>query len=678
MKAFLFAPKNFSKLFFLVYFIVGLFIFRDYGLSWDEELNRIGTALPEYNFVLHGDKESLIKSSEKYHGPSFELLLLSAERLLNITDTRPIYFLRHFITFFFFYISSILLFLLSRKIFRDDGIALICALMYILSPKIFGESFYNSKDLGFLSFFTISLYTLHRFLENKNLKNGFLHALAAGFMIDIRITGILVPLITILAWFLDFIFDGKRNLFSTRVVFVFLFYLLLQLGFIILFWPVLWLNPIHHFHEAFAQMSKYPWHGEMLFAGKIIRNDQIPWSYIPGWIAVSVPLLYSVFFVTGSVFLFARLFRIRKFIYTEYKFQFITLALAIVPLIMVIVLHSVVYDGWRHIYFVYAPFVLVATSGVNFIYKKILPSISLRKMGTGIIAVEFLFITVYMVVDHPHQHVYFNPLARQLFSPIHLNFDADYWGLSYRKGLENILARDTSSVIHVRVENDPGILNMEILTPEQRARIIFNEDVREADYYLAEFRARIVDPIKIKLTILEQLKNSSTTLLTIYKGLRSQSSIQEIFHREVDFEDTGFHKNVSQTTSVSGRFSNELYESVQASDPIDFALDSMNAHEIEEVSMEAMVNSTQPNPHVVLVFSVTRGDSLIFWECNNFQNVINATDGWSKIRWSHNVPEETIEGDMVRVYVWDVDRTHLFVDDLKVSVLKYSINSKAR
>ena len=672
MRAFV-SANYFSKIFFPLYLIVGLFIFRDFGISWDEGINRIGTALPEFNYVFHGDQKTLLENSEKYHGPSFELLLLSAERIAHVTDTRSIYLLRHFITFFFFWLSSLFLFLLARKLFTRDLVAIACVLMYVLSPRIFGESFFNSKDIGCLSFFTISLYTLHRFISRKTLWNGFLHALVTGFMIDIRITGLIMPFVTTLAWIMEFTISRNRNIFSARQLFVFLTYVLLQILFIVIFWPVLWLNPVHHLQEAFAQMSNYPWTGNVIFMGEAMAAKNIPWYYLPLWMLISIPVLYSVLFIIGIVFCILKPLRLRQDNDPADQFVFVVTMLVLIPIAAVILLHSVVYDGWRHLYFVYAPFVVVAGYALEFICRKFKKAFQ-RRIIASVLCLQFLMVVFTIVSDHPLQYVYFNLPARLMLAPVTQNFDGDFWGISYRKGLECILEKDTSTLIHVRVENDPGIFNLEILPPEQRNRFSIHGELHECDYWLAEFRGRMINPDKVNAKIFDKIDNSSGRLLTIYKGIRNETAQEEIFNSEIDFEDTSISKRVTPLFFASGKFSQELNPNNSSSDPLYFTTANLGEEEVEEVQMHVLVNSEVYNPNTVIVLKVMRRDSLVYRSTESLQYRLNDPGDWTSFRWNVTlVPSDIREGDVVSAYVWNLDQSKVYVDDFKVAVLKLKV-----
>ena len=59
--------------------------------------------------------------------------------------------------------------LLNR--FSNINIALVGTLFYVLSPWIYASSFFNNKDLVFLSLKTIALYYCFKSLEKINYKN---------------------------------------------------------------------------------------------------------------------------------------------------------------------------------------------------------------------------------------------------------------------------------------------------------------------------------------------------------------------------------------------------------------------------------------------------------------------------------------------------------------------------
>jgi hypothetical protein len=181
-----------SILAFLVLFVLGLAIYRDYGLGWDEPNQRfIGKS--NYNYAFYGN-QSLLNIGDRYYGPFYEVVLFA---LTNSPDSDQMYYLRHLWTFLTFAAGTIVFFLLIRKICRKDWLALIGWLALVLSPRIFADAFYNSKDIPFMVAFILAVYTMIRYLDHSSWKNLLLHALSSAILIAIRIPGVLVLAMTI-------------------------------------------------------------------------------------------------------------------------------------------------------------------------------------------------------------------------------------------------------------------------------------------------------------------------------------------------------------------------------------------------------------------------------------------------------------------------------------------------
>ena len=68
-------------------------------------------------------------------------------------------------------------------------------------------------------------------------------------------------------------------------------------------------------------------------------------------------------------------------------------------------------------------------------------------------------------------------------------YEMDYWGLSYKQGIDHILATDPRLKITIAVANKPGEFFIEGgLTPAEQARLILVADPGQADYFVTDFR----------------------------------------------------------------------------------------------------------------------------------------------------------------------------------------------
>lgn len=108
------------------------------------------------------------------------------------------------------------------------------------------------------------------------------------------------------------------------------------------------------------------------------------------------------------------------------------------------------------------------------------------KKALSYVTLSFIvWITIVMVKNHPYQNVYFNFFAG---SNLQQRFEMDYWGLSYKQALEYIAENDKSAEINISVQNLPGILNFNMLTPLERERLKWNNNQNVANYFLTNFR----------------------------------------------------------------------------------------------------------------------------------------------------------------------------------------------
>ncbi len=184
-------------IFFTIYLILGLLIVPDYGISWDESAERMhgfiaGNYILEkilpfdlYTKILNETISSrfselkdievpkLMEHGDKAYGVFLELPLAFLELLFQFNETKDVYLFRHYVNFLIFFTSVIFFYKYLNLFFENKFLSLLGCLFLILSPRIFAQSFYNSKDIIFLSFFIISNYYGFLLLKNKNLASAF-------------------------------------------------------------------------------------------------------------------------------------------------------------------------------------------------------------------------------------------------------------------------------------------------------------------------------------------------------------------------------------------------------------------------------------------------------------------------------------------------------------------------
>ena len=476
-------------IFFVLYFFLGLLCFKHYGFAFDEDIQRqIGESNLKYIINYFGI--STISSPEilyPHYGVSFEALALIIEKIFRVQDIHNQYLLRHFLIFLFSFIGVYFFFLLLFKRYRSIILSLIGCLLLILSPRFFAESFYNSKDIVFMYAFIISFYFSLLFLEKPKTKNTIFFALACAFLINIRVLGAILPLLVTIIFFIKYLRSDYKEFIL--YLFSYLFFLII---FTILMWPSLWSGPINGFINAFFIFKSYNIEIYNYYLGNYTNAKNIHWYYIPLWIFITTPPFILLLFFLGIVLLIkrvlGRLFSINN--KDENKdlwrgsselIDLISILSIILPISLTILLNSTLYNGWRHLYFVY-PFLILIS--INPIYRLKITSQKLQKLSYLVIVVFCLYYSFWNLKFHPFQYSYFNFLSGQ---KAHLNFDVDYWGLSNKYALEYIIKNNKYNSEKINVSNlsDTNlILNIKLLEKEKRAKINYVGEFMKSDFLI--------------------------------------------------------------------------------------------------------------------------------------------------------------------------------------------------
>ena len=166
------------------------------------------------------------------------------------------------------------------------------------------------------------------------------------------------------------------------------------------FWPWAQEQPLVRPVQAFFLASGFSWGNPSLFAGRDLAAADLPWYYLPTWLAISLPPVVLVGLVlSGSTFWRRPAARIRLAAIW---------AFVLVPATIAIVKHLSLYDGIRHMYFIVPPLAVIAAAG----WDVALASVRTwpRMAATAALVVGVAEPLIFQVRNHPNQNVYFSPL----------------------------------------------------------------------------------------------------------------------------------------------------------------------------------------------------------------------------------------------------------------------------
>ena len=113
------------------------------------------------------------------------------------------------------------------------------------------------------------------------------------------------------------------------------------------------------------------------------------------------------------------------------------------------------------------------------------------KLLFSTLMIYLIFIIYKMIVYHPYQNIYFNSF---FIKNIHEKFEVDYWGLSGKKFLEDILVleQNKNSIIISTASYLPLERSLKLLDKKDREKIkIVGQEYQNADYLYSNFMSEV-------------------------------------------------------------------------------------------------------------------------------------------------------------------------------------------
>ena len=494
----------------LLFAALGIAVLDDYGIGWDAPSQR---RIAELNAAyIMGDRDVLPAKHNRFYGIAFELPLLLAERLLGLTDSRDIYLSRHLLTHLFFIAGGFFCGLLAWRMFNNRWVALLAMLLFLLHPRLYAHSFFNSKDVPFAVMFMIALYLTHRAFRRDTLGAFVLLGIVVGLAVNMRPFALLfIPAVLAmrgLDWWQTPGHDARRRILLTAGVFAAAALLAIYAS-----QPFYWENPLR-FIDGIQTLSRHPTLVDNLFQGRVVRSDAVPADYIPVWFGITAPPLALLLGATGMAAALWRGFRApgRVWRYGELRFLWLLLGCFTLPVIVAIVLQSHLYGGWRQMYFLWAPFCLLAAAGWRGLLR---PgrglNLPLRLAGYGLAAAGLGGAAYAVVSLHPHQQIHFNLLVnRAAPGELRQQYEMEYWQNSHLQGLEYLLERYPDTTLYVLDWPRAGE-QWPLLPAAARQRIALS-DVWAADFHIGMDRSLLARGIALEPALYQRQAYGSVYL----------------------------------------------------------------------------------------------------------------------------------------------------------------------
>jgi hypothetical protein len=534
---------------FVAYFILGFSIYEDYGFYIDEKFHRTNgffwlSYIADFFELEKLKLATTAKMSEiqeftapdverwNKYGIIFDLPAAYLEIFFGLDEPLKYFQMRHILVFTYFFIGSFFFYKILLNRFKSQIISLVGFLLFIITPRLFGDSFWNNKDIIFLSFYIISIYYYFSVLDHPSNKNIILLGLFAAISTTVRFAGIFIPLTLVIFWLINFI-SGRNDLHFSLVFKHVVSYFL----FLFIFWPYLWGDPYNGLIGSFN--LDMTWGGKLNFLGEYYHTYELPYYYLGFWILVSTPILHLLLFSHGFLTYFKRLiqrfFNIKEksiyndlwrsknekkdfFIFLNFIFFFTGLSLLNISL----------YNSWRLTYFLYIFIIYFATLSLYLLFVKY----KKKKLFTKILMIfSFVIFTAFIIfriyIYHPYQSFYFNFLTTQKIKD---NLEVDYSGLSGIEFLREVIEREEGNHEVVVSVNSwvPLWYNYDLLNEneQRRIKIVPNDEKAKADYIYSNRIYEVDKRYHKKYNDLTEFKKikvhkvDNTIIYEIYKKLK--------------------------------------------------------------------------------------------------------------------------------------------------------------
>ena len=434
---------------------LGFLTAGDYGQPWDEpdEMNILRMNLWQYATALGADtsafeaaaRQSAVsqnllgpltpigESAERDHGQSAYYPLAGVVMNQSLSPARQMH-IWHLYTWVLFWLGAVALYFVCRRLGLSRPMACLGVLMLLLTPRFFAEGHYNNKDIVLFSLVLLTLWQALRLMERPRWDAGLLLGLAGALAANTKIVGLALwglCGICVVAHLL------MQRLFTPKALGVGVLSVVSFCAFYALLTPALWQHPAAFLGYVLANAMGFTrWENLVLFRGAVFdtATQPLPWYYLPYMMLVTIPLWIWLLLGLGQ------LLAGRRVLSRHPSPQRVPLLLCsllwLLPLLFAVTTRTLVYNGWRHFYFLYGPMLALTAYGLSRLWTWVREARVRRALLSVLLGLCMLLNGVGMALNHPFEYVAWNPLV--LGKDINAFLERDYWNVSVLNVLKQL------------------------------------------------------------------------------------------------------------------------------------------------------------------------------------------------------------------------------------------------
>lgn len=422
--------------------LFGVFVFfympyvsKDYGISGDEYVDHRHSGYV-LDYFTKGDKAALNQPKTALHlyGNSMQVV---AAVVANAIGADDVYAVRHVVCALVGALGVIVIGLMGLR-FGGGLCGLLSMLLLFFSPRFFGHSMNNLKDIPFAVGYLVAIFYFVRLFDRYpviKLRHVVGAVLGIALALGTRSGGLLLfPYLVMYGGLFYILWVGFKefykflkyrgeveNILLLLVIVLFAGYLLS-----IVTWPFALARPFSNVVLSLKQFTNYNIGLRTIFEGQQMMSNMLPVHYAPKYLLIASPLVVVAGFFGYVIFM---IFRKREFSLLSF---FILFSL-VFPVFWVIYKKSNLYGGIRHLLFV-MPFMVLLAARFWTLLLTVAPKY--LKPVAACVLIGLLFLPArHMAMNHPNDYVYFNELAGGL-KGAYGDYETDYYYNSLKKGVD--------------------------------------------------------------------------------------------------------------------------------------------------------------------------------------------------------------------------------------------------
>jgi hypothetical protein len=419
----------------LAFFAINLAQIGRFGMSFDEpegmERGRQTVALVAGLFGKEDESQMDQGSDWLHHHPSFYATCNYGVScfLIQRLGWAPIP-AGHFLNLLTASAGLVVLFYLGRRLFNPT-VGLVAVIFMVLFPRFIAHAHFNAKDVPVMVLGTLALLLLHVAAGRGQTRYWILAGLGFAAAVTTKLDGLFVLPIFLIPWLVRSLRSNHRRSDLRK----FGWFSAASFGFIFLFWPELWTDPLRLIRSVLDFSGGFR-DTETSYLGQSYPMNYLPWHYIPLNLLSVTPLALAAAVGLGAAWSLRDLFRWRAAF--EHTLLWCWILAPVLPRLLPGVTR---YDGMRHVFLVVPALALLAGFGVAQLLAHCQNRAGRRLVPAALCGA--LIWSGWQVVEcHPCEAYYLNEAVRATVPGPKLGdyFDFFGWGSLNTQGVEWINA----------------------------------------------------------------------------------------------------------------------------------------------------------------------------------------------------------------------------------------------